>query len=160
MEELQDLQHNIDIAKLPTGKTKDTPGLSCADLGKSQLYPGEYWIDPNQGYWSDALKVTCHLDESTSQIRSCLKVTYQDGRPLESLGTRLLSQLKLLRLNSVAIMQHFTIQCRDIQIHVGSIAKDTLKFLELKEEKIISHTNATNNCQRNTSVSEKFATYL
>ena len=152
MDELESFRKNMDLLKKPSGE-KQKPGQTCADLGKYDSYPGEYWIDPNQGYWSDALKVTCYFDKSTRQIKSCLKVSYQNGQTLEKLLT---SQLNFLQLSSVTIRQHFTISCRDLQIHVDNQIKNNIQFFELNEQKIMSYQNATNNCQIKTSVSSGF----
>lgn len=70
-----------EIAKLekPDGSQKH-PARTCRDL--HQHYPafttGEYWIDPNLGCSSDAIKVTCtftKVEGQEDQVTTCVKPT-------------------------------------------------------------------------------------
>uniref|UniRef100_A0A8C4QXR3 Fibrillar collagen NC1 domain-containing protein n=1 Tax=Eptatretus burgeri TaxID=7764 RepID=A0A8C4QXR3_EPTBU len=68
---LHNLHSLIQSIKNPLG-SKDNPARICRDLldCEDKLIDGIYWIDPNLGCMSDALKVTCKFSKGG---RTCLQ---------------------------------------------------------------------------------------
>uniref|UniRef100_A0A4W5QZF0 Fibrillar collagen NC1 domain-containing protein n=1 Tax=Hucho hucho TaxID=62062 RepID=A0A4W5QZF0_9TELE len=65
------LSNLIQNLKNPLG-TSDNPARICRDLHscEQKMNDGTYWIDPNLGYSSDTIEVTCNF---TGGGQTCLK---------------------------------------------------------------------------------------
>lgn len=139
-----------DFAKLkkPWG-AKDNPAKTCRDLALAypELDSGEYWIDPNEGHYSDALLVFCNIPDKQTCIYSSPveieKKNWYQGKP----GYRWFSedvadghqftyktdpgQLFLLQTLSRQAYQNITYHCKKSVAYYDSANSDYTQALKL-----------------------------
>lgn len=72
MEALERVSEEIKKLRMPTGKW-DAPGVTCKDIAMADptLKNGMYWIDPNGGSTSDAIRVFCKM--RAEKTMTCLQ---------------------------------------------------------------------------------------
>lgn len=71
---LKEVADEIQKLKTPTGK-QDAPGVTCRDIAMADpnLKTGYYWINPNGGSISDAIRVFCKMNREKTQ--TCLEAS-------------------------------------------------------------------------------------
>lgn len=74
---LKQVADDIEALNTPTG-TREAPGITCRDIALADptLKNGYYWINPNGGSISDAIKVFCKMKGGKTQ--TCLEATTQE----------------------------------------------------------------------------------
>ncbi|CDQ63721.1 unnamed protein product [Oncorhynchus mykiss] len=104
------LSNLIQSLKNPLG-TSDNPARICRDLHscEQKMSDGTYWIDPNLGYSSDTIEVTCNF---TGGGQTCLKPVTVSKLEI-SVGR---VQMNFLHLLSSKAVQHVTIHCLNVPI--------------------------------------------
>ncbi|CAB1318224.1 unnamed protein product [Coregonus sp. 'balchen'] len=104
------LSNLIQSLKNPLG-TRDNPARICRDLHscEQKMNDGTYWIDPNRGYSSDTIEVTCNF---TGGGQTCLKPVTVSKLEI-SVGH---VQMNFLHILSSEAVQHVTIHCLNVPI--------------------------------------------
>lgn len=72
MKALKEVADEIEKLRKPTGK-RDSPARTCLELAKADptLKSGFYWVDPNAGGVSDAIRVFCKMEGDNTE--TCLE---------------------------------------------------------------------------------------
>jgi len=164
------LRQEVNMLTKPDG-SKAHPARTCRDLKAN--YPdmpsGQYWLDPNAGCISDAIKVSC--DFSSMDIVTCIDPKHRMSIPTDYWSHKLtharkwmgedhkftnieyesdMSQLTYLSYLSREAFQQVTVHC-DNQIvwndNKNSNFKDAFHFMGTKRTVFTPHSNVSKRSQ-------------
>lgn len=149
---LKEVANEIEGLKTPAG-TRESPGMTCRDiaLSDSSLKNGYYWINPNGGSISDAIRVFCKMKGEKTQ--TCLEAatgeyatqqwmfTHQEqgfwsfatsftDKEIFDYGSHK-SQVKMLQYHANSGRQRLTVKCRDTVAVYDKANKDYSKAVTL-----------------------------
>lgn len=167
VEALKSVTEEIKKLRKPTGERK-APGRTCREIAATAEEPlrnGMYWVDPNGGGVSDAIRVFCRFDqEKFDKTQTCLvptkekweKQTWFKSRPAggdlamfaerfdeeEFTYNTTKSQIKFLQRLAKQARQRITIQCRNVVAVYDShnrTYEHSVKLLSFDEEQMSVH---------------------
>jgi len=168
VEALKQVTQEIKKLKKPTGE-RLAPGKTCREIAAAAEEPlknGHYWIDPNGGGISDAIRVFCRFDqEKFDKTQTCLvpkkeeweKQAWFGKRPMggkaavfaesfaeneEFFYNSYKSQIKFLHVLSKQARQRITVQCRNMVVVYDSqnrTYEQAVKLTSFDEEDISVH---------------------
>lgn len=155
---LKEVADEIQKLKTPTGN-KDSPGMTCRDIAMADptLKTGYYWINPNGGSISDAIRVFCKMNRDKTQ--TCLEAnlfeypaqhwtftrqeqgiwsfaaSFVEGEEFNYNSHK--SQVKMLQQHADNGKQRVTFKCKDTAIvfnHANNSYDGAVTLLSFDEE--------------------------
>lgn len=160
------LLEDMDDLEKPKGLRKDQPGISCKNIHllHPNLPSGYYWIDPNEGFHHDAIRVWCNMTIGSTCVESTLKKfkksKWSSGENDESIPYAAdQTQLAFLQMLSSTASQNLTYHCRN-----SHATKRELRLLGVNEFEFqltgegreeLKHKITKNECQANDGVWRK-----